>query len=96
MAVTGADEPILRPELCKNESGFAKVSESQTTVERLAFFEAIRIVIAINRGIDQQESMELIDFEDMTILLRLSEEKFSIVQSEIKGNSPSIANAFRI
>ncbi len=72
-------------------SGCEKLSEKSKPIERLALYEAIRYRYGYQSGrIDQQIAMEQIDFEDMTILLRLSEEKYSIVQFEIKGNSPSV------
>ncbi|HNY20119.1 MAG TPA: TrkA family potassium uptake protein [Flexilinea sp.] len=93
LAVTGADEANLAVgTLAKYEFGVRKViGKVNNPLNAWLYTKQFGIDMVINQAeLISKIAMEQIDFEDMTILLRLSEEKYSIVQFEIKGNSPSV------
>ncbi|HPG20713.1 MAG TPA: TrkA family potassium uptake protein [Flexilinea sp.] len=93
LAVTGADEANLAVgTLAKYEYGVRKViGKVNNPLNAWLYTKQFGIDMVINQAeLISKIAMEQIDFEDMTILLRLSEEKYSIVQFEIKGNSPSV------
>lgn len=96
LAVTGADEANLAVgTLAKYEFGVRKViGKVNNPLNAWLYTKQFGIDMVINQAeLISKIAMEQINFENMTILLRLSEEKYSIVQFEIKGNSPSVGKS---